>query len=222
MIISYHGHSCFKLKGSRGTLVTDPYGEYVGFSMPTLSADIVTVSHDHPDHNAAHLIKGTARSDKPFIISKPGEYEVGGISVFGVKTYHDAVQGTERGINTTYTIFMDNLKICHLGDLGHELTADQVSDIGEIDILLCPVGGVFTINSELAIKTIRSLEPGIVIPMHFKTDKHNQDLFGELQNLEGFLKEYGAEVTPQKKLEVTKQNIPEETELVLLLETFKE
>lgn len=222
MTITYHGHSCFKLKGSRGSLVMDPYGDYIGFSLPSLSGDVVTTSHDHPDHNQTSSIKGTARSDKPFVITKPGEYEVGGISVFGVKTYHDSVQGTERGSNTVFTVFMDNLKICHLGDLGHELTTDQIEAIGEIDILLCPVGGALTIDAEKAVKVIRSLEPSIVIPMHYKTDKLTAEAFKDLQPLENFLKEYGAEAIPEKKLDVTKQSLPEETELVLLMETFKE
>ena len=146
MIITYHGHSCFKLKGKRGTVVTDPYDDAVGFSMPRLSADIVTVSHDHFDHNAAGKISGTARRDNPFVIAEPGEYEVGRISVFGTKTYHDSSKGAERGLNTVYTVLIDGMKICHLGDLGHELTADQLDAIGSIDILLCPVGGSFTIG----------------------------------------------------------------------------
>lgn len=222
MTITYHGHSCFKIKGARGTVVTDPYSAYIGFGMPTLSGDMVTVSHNHDDHNAYAEIKGTARTAKPFLINKPGEYEVGGISVFGIKTFHDGVQGTERGTNTVYKIFMDNLTVCHLGDLGHELTPDQIEDLGEIDVLLCPVGGHFTVNSEQAVKLIHSIEPSIVIPMHYRTDKHNSDVFADVQPLESFLKEYGAETTPQKKLDITKQNLPEETELVLLMETFKE
>lgn len=222
MTITYHGHSCFKLKGARGTVVLDPYDDSIGFTLPSLSSDIVTVSHNHSDHNASSKIKGTTRSPKPFIISKPGEYEVGGISVFGIQTYHDDVQGTTRGTNIVYTVFIDNLKICHLGDLGHELTTQMIEDIGEVDVLLCPVGGAFTINAEQAVKTIRSLEPRIIIPMHYKTDKHNEQVYADLQGLETFLKEYGTEATPEKKMDITKQNLPEETELVLLMETAKE
>jgi hypothetical protein len=99
MDIIYYGHSCFKIKGSQGSVVTDPYDPYVGFSLPSVSADVVTVSHAHPDHAAFGKISGSTRREKPFIIEQPGEYEVGGISVFGVKTYHDANQGVERGQN---------------------------------------------------------------------------------------------------------------------------
>lgn len=217
MEITYLGHSSFKLKGNAGTVVTDPFDAYIGFNFPSTSADIVTVSHDHKDHNNVKAINGTARRKNPFVVDHPGEYEVGGISVFGIKTAHDANGGVERGDNTVYSIFIDNIKICHLGDLGHELTQDQLTEIGSVDVLLCPVGGVFTIDSKTAVKTIQALEPSYVIPMHYKTSKHNQDVFGELCTLEEFLKEYGAEVTPEAKLTTTKERLPEETELVVLV-----
>ena len=216
MTITYHGHSCFKIKGKRGTVVTDPYEDYVGFSLPSLSADIVTVSHKHPDHNAASKVNGTARRQKPFIIDAAGEYEVGGISVFGVPSFHDATQGAERGPNTIFTILVDDLRVCHLGDLGHALTDEMIEAIGEIDVLLVPVGGVYTIDPVMAVKTIRSLEPSIVVPMHFKTELHKQDLFGEMKTLEDFLKEYGVEVKPIEKIEVDELSLPEETEVIVL------
>lgn len=216
MTITYHGHSCFKIKGKRGTVVTDPFSEYVGFSLPSLSADIVTVSHDHPDHNASNKVGGTARRSKPFIIDAAGEYEVGGISVFGVPAFHDDSKGTERGRNTIFTILIDGMRVCHLGDLGHALTESMIEEIGEIDVLLVPVGGVFTIDPAMAVKTIRSLEPSIVIPMHFKTEMHKEDLFGELKTVADFLKEYGVEVAPVDKLDLDEGNSPEETEVVIL------
>ncbi len=109
MQITYHGHSTFRYKGKNGMVVTDPYAGSVGFELGNLSADLVTVSHQHADHNAADKIKGTARRDKPFVITEAGEYEVGGISVFGVKTYHDANQGIERGSNIVFTTLIDEL-----------------------------------------------------------------------------------------------------------------
>lgn len=216
MDITYHGHSTFKLKGKAGTVVTDPFHEYVGFSMPNLSADIVTVSHQHQDHNQANKVKATARRDKPFIIDQAGEYEVGGISVFGVPTFHDANQGVERGQNIIFTIAVDNVRVCHLGDLGHELTTEQISAIGPVDVLLCPVGGIFTIDPKLAVKTIHDLEPSIAIPMHYKTTAHDQQVFGELATLDEFVKIYGAEVKPVEKISLEKSRLPEETELVVL------
>ncbi len=219
MILTYHGHSMFKIKSARGTVVTDPFEDYVGFAPPRLSADIVTISHAHPDHNAIDKISGTARRSNPFIITEPGEYEVGRISVFGTKTYHDTSEGSERGENIVYTVLADNIRVCHLGDLGHELNSDQLDAIGHVDILLVPVGGTFTIDPEAAVKTIRALEPGIAIPMHFKTDRHNQDVFADLKPLETFLKEYGVEPVPQPKLDISRSQISGETELIILQET---
>jgi L-ascorbate metabolism protein UlaG (beta-lactamase superfamily) len=217
MEITYYGHSCFKIKGTEGTVITDPFNAYVGFTLPTVSADVVTVSHNHKDHAEFSQVGGTARRKKPFIIEKPGEYEVGGVSVFGVETFHDDHQGTERGPNIVFTIMIDNIRVCHLGDLGHELTSDQLSAIGSADVVLCPVGGVFSIGARTAVKTIHSLEPSIAIPMHFKTDEHDQSVFGELDTLEDFLKEYGAEAKPESKLKLEQERLPEETELVVLL-----
>ena len=216
MEITYHGHSCFRLKGKLGTVVTDPYHSYVGFSLPNLTADVVTTSHDHQDHHALDLIKGTARRAKPFVIDTSGEYEVGGISVFGVRTYHDAHQGVERGQNVVFTMLIDDLRVCHLGDLGHLLTPEQISDIGAVDVVLCPVGGVFTIDPHQATTTIQSLEPSFAIPMHYQTANHNSQVFGELSTLADFMREYGTEVQPQPKLTVEAGRLPEETELVVL------
>lgn len=219
MEITYFGHSAFKLKGKKGTVVTDPFSDAVGWSMPNVSADLVTVSHDHFDHNFVKKISGTARRSNPFIIDTPGEYEVGGVSVFGTATWHDANQGVERGSNTVFTILIDDVRVCHLGDLGHELTNEQLSAIGEIDVLLCPVGGAFTINPAQAVKTIQALEPAYVIPMHYRTDKHDEKVFADVVTLADFLKEYGAEPAPVKELSVDKAKLPEETELVVLQST---
>jgi len=218
MILTYLGHSCFKLKGKRGTIVTDPYFDDVGFSLPNVSADIVTVSHSHKDHSASGLVSGTARRKNPFLVDQAGEYEVGGLSVFGVKTYHDDQLGAERGTNMVYTMLVDDLRICHLGDLGHELTTEQIEAIGQIDVLLCPVGGESSIGPEQALKVIRSIEPSIVIPMHYQTNRHNKEIFGNKARLEDFIKVYGTEVTPIDKLDIEKLKMPEETELVVMTE----
>lgn len=217
MDITYLGHSCFKLKGSAGTVVMDPYYDYVGLTMPSVTADVITISHQHKDHNASQQVKATSRRDKPFLIDRPGEYEVADISVFGVPTWHDGSQGTERGQNIIFTVVIDTVSVCHLGDLGHELNEEQIAKIGSVDVLLCPVGGVFTINPIQAIKVIQSLDPAIVIPMHFKTPQHDPAVFGELQTQEDFLKEYGLSPTAIDKLSVDKNRLPEETEVVTLL-----
>lgn len=216
MEITYLGHSAFQLKGKRGTVVTDPYQPYVGFSMPTVSADIVTTSHDHPDHNAIAAVTATSRRDKPFIISQPGEYEVAGISVFGIESFHDTSKGAERGRNTIFTILLDELRICHLGDLGHPLTNEMIEAIGAVDVLLVPVGGHYTINPTEAVEIVHQLEPSYAIPMHFKTSEHDEKVFGDVVELSAFLKEYGMDPAPQPKLKIEKNVLPEETELVVL------
>jgi L-ascorbate metabolism protein UlaG (beta-lactamase superfamily) len=216
MEITYFGHSAFKLRGKSGTVITDPYSNQIGLSLPGVSADIITTSHGHYDHNAVTQVKGTARRAQPFVISYPGEYEVGGISVFGFPTYHDDKGGAERGENTVFTVVMEEVKICHLGDLGHELTNEQLEELGEVDVLLCPVGGHFTIDPKAAVKVIQQIEPYYIIPMHYKTPQHNEEQFGEVQPLESFLKEYGTAPAPVAKLNVEKNKMPEETELVVL------
>ncbi len=216
MIITYYGHSSFKLKGKDGVVITDPFYSYIGFDFPNASADIVTVSHNHKDHNQVNRVSKTARRDKPFIITTPGEYEVGGISIFGVKTFHDQTEGAERGVNSVFTILLDDMRVCHLGDLGHELTPEQAIKIGAVDILLCPVGGVFTIDPKTAVKVIKTLEPSIVIPMHYKTPAHDEKIFGEMSTLEEFLKEYGVEVEAEEKLNIDRARLPAETEVVVL------
>lgn len=211
MEITYLGHSSFKLKGKNIALVTDPYGPHIGFKFPKSKADIVTVSHDHEDHNQAKLVDGN-----PFVISGPGEYEVKGTSVFGVSTFHDQKGGSERGQNTAYMIEMDGLRICHLGDLGHKLTDRQLDQLDGVDILLIPVGGFYTIGPAEAAEVVSRLEPLIVIPMHFNTPKLNQDVFGKLSGVEAFLKEMGEEVTPEPKLQISRDKLPEELKIVVL------
>lgn len=192
MEITYLGHSAFKLKGKVGTVVTDPFGSDVGFKMPSVSADVVTISHNHFDHNALKVVSGTTRREKPFVVENPGDYEVGGISVFGFKTYHDPAEGKEKGENYVYAIDIDGVRIVHLGDLGHELTKEMVEELGSVDVLLCPVAGAFgIIDAKKAIEIIRAIEPSYVIPMHFLTPEHDQKAFIGMQTLEDFLKAYG-------------------------------
>jgi L-ascorbate metabolism protein UlaG (beta-lactamase superfamily) len=213
MDITYLGHSCFEIKGKNTTIVTDPYDAYIGFKMPKISADIVTVSHDHKDHN---FIEGVSGS--PFVIRGPGEYEVAGVDILGVPTFHDDAEGTKRGRNTAYHITLDGVGVVHLGDLGHKLTPEQVDELNGVDILLLPVGGFYTIGAKLAAEVIGQLEPTVVIPMHFRSKKHDPKLFGELEELDIFLKEMGAEnVGKQPKYKLKKKSeLPEETTIVIL------
>lgn len=218
MQITYHGHSCFKLKGELGSVVTDPFDDkVVGVPLARLSAEIVTISHQHPDHNAATKVKGTTKRANPFLIDQAGEYEVGGISVFGVKTFHDQVGGAEKGHNTVFKILLDNVSICHLGDLAHQLDYKQLDDIGMVDVLLVPVGGPYSLMDEAALKVINAISPNIVIPMHYRTADYPSD--SRLRGLEPFLQVYGMSPEPVDKLIVDKDRLPEETQLVVLQRT---
>ena len=216
MEIIYLGHSCFKFKGKKGIVVTDPYDDYIGLKLPAINADIVTSSHDHKDHNAVTRIKPASKREQPFIIDRPGAYEVGGISIFGTPSFHDDQGGVERGKNTIFVIWMDDIKICHLGDLGHELSSSQIAQIGAVDVLMVPVGGYFTLDAKQAIKLIKSLDPAYAIPMHYKTPAHDNNVFADLKPLEAFLNEYGLSPNPEVSLKVEKNKLPEETELIVL------
>lgn len=208
MDISYLGHSCFQIKGSQTVVVTDPVSPESGYEMGKTSAGIVTVSHSHPGHSNTAGIGG-----EPKIVKGPGEYEISGVLVIGISTFHDAEKGSQRGKNTVYLMEMDEISVCHLGDLGHMLTADQLEELGEVDVLMVPVGGVSTINAVVAAEITRQLEPKIVLPMHYQSGTRRPDL----GPVSGFLKETGADqITPQPKLSLSRSHLPLTTQVVLL------
>ena len=208
MEITWYGHSCFRLKGRGAAVVTDPYGPELGRELPKLSAGILTLSHNHANHCYTKGFRGS-----PYIISGPGEYEVDGVFVFGVGTYHDAKNGREYGKNTAYMIRFEDLTICHLGDLGHAPAQEQIEQFDGIDVLLVPVGGKTALNGSQAAEVVAMLEPGIVIPMHYKIPGLNTELETERR----FLKEMGVE-TPEKRasLEISSKPESEETHVILL------
>lgn len=210
MDIYWYGQSCFKIKGKTATVVIDPYDpEFTGLKLPKdLEAQLVLVTHSHKDHNFIEAVKGDS-----LVISGPGEYEKSGVSVEGIKTFHDKDSGAERGVNTIYHLVIDGINIVHLGDLGHNLSEEQSSLIDQTDILMVPVGGTYTINAEGASEVVSTLEPGIVIPMHYKLPEGKSELSG----VEPFLKEMGAEnLEAVPKLSITKDKLPEETTVILL------
>jgi L-ascorbate metabolism protein UlaG (beta-lactamase superfamily) len=218
MDIQYIGHSSFRLKGKEGVVITDPFHPSTGMPFPSVKADIVTVSHQHPDHNNVVAVKPTAQRTSVFRIENPGEYEVSNISVYGYPTWHDDQKGGERGANTIYSIFLDDVHILHLGDLGHTLDEKTMQDIPEVDILICPVGGHFTIDPKKASEVISALEPSVIIPMHYRTTDHNET-FAELATLEDFMKEYGKTAEAVDKFSYTKKTALQEeaeTQLVVL------
>jgi L-ascorbate metabolism protein UlaG (beta-lactamase superfamily) len=208
MDIFWLGHSCFRIKGSQATLITDPYSPDLGYTMGKQSARIVTVSHDHPGHS---YIKGI--NDEPKALTGPGEYEISGVLIVGMKTYHDAENGEKRGKNTIYLIQIDEISICHLGDLGHTLSTEQIEELEDIDVLLLPVGGVSTIDATKAAEVVRQLEPKAVIPMHYKTEA----LKRQLAPVDTFLKEMGVkDIEPQTKLTFNRTTLPQNTQVFLL------
>ena len=208
MEITWLGHSCFKLRDKQATLITDPYSPDIGYSLGKQSADVVTLSHQHPGHSFAQGINGN-----PKVVIGPGEYEISNMLIIGVSTFHDNEKGVERGKNTVYLIEINEVSICHLGDLGHVLTDEQVEELGNVDVLLLPVGGVSTINAPVATEIVRQLGPKIVIPMHYKTPAINCDL----EPVDRFLKEIGVhDINPQAKLSITKSNLPLSMQVILL------
>ena len=208
MDISWLGHSCFKIQGSHATVITDPYSPNLGYSLGKPIANIVTVSHQHPGHSYTQDIGG-----EPKLVTGPGEYEISGILIIGIAAFHDEEMGIKRGRNTIYLIEVDEVSVCHLGDLGHLLTSYQLEEIGNVDVLLIPVGGVSTINAPIAAEVVRQLEPKAVVPMHYKTPALNR----ELEPVERFLKEIGVnEVNSQPKLSCTKSKLPASTQVFLL------
>jgi len=208
MEITWLGYSCFRLKGKQTTVVTDPFPPDLGYSLGKPTADIVTVSHQHPGHSYIQGIGG-----EPKILTGPGEYEISGVMTLGIQTYHDSEHGTQLGKNIIFVFEIDELVVCHLGDLGHTLTTEQIAKIDASDILLVPVGGVSTIDAAHAAEIVRRVEPKIVIPMHYKT----LVLKRELAPVDRFLKEMGVkEAVPQPKLVVNKNSLPLTLQVVVL------
>lgn len=215
MEIVWFGHACFKLKGKNATVIIDPYDpDFVGLKLPKeLSADVVLSTHSHEDHNKTSLVSNPV-GGLALAFSDPGEYEVAGVVVSGIQSSHDLVNGSERGMNTIFHLMIDGLNIVHMGDFGQaKLTEEQLSLIGQTDILLIPVGGKFTIDGKIASEIVSALEPKIIIPMHYKIE----GLKFELDPVDNFLKEMGVEnAVPQPKLSITKDKLPEEPQVIVL------
>jgi L-ascorbate metabolism protein UlaG (beta-lactamase superfamily) len=208
--ITWLGHSCFRLRGKDAAIVLDPCAKSTGYTIGRPTADIVTVSHDHPGHNNVDAVPG-----EPRVVRGPGEFEIAGVLIFGIPTYHDAQKGEKLGKNVAYVFEMDDVRICHLGDLGHVPTPDQVEELSGCDVLLAPVGGGNTIGASAAMETVSLLEPKLVIPMHYSTPAEK----AQLDPLDRFLKEMGAKSANeerQPKLSVTKSTLPHETKVQVL------
>jgi len=209
MKITWYGHSCFKIATNNTIIVIDPFGKDIGLKPIRCEADIVTVSQEHYDHNNISILRGS-----PFIINEPGEYELKGIAIRGINSFHDKKEGKERGLNTLFVIEAEGIRICHLGDFGQkELTSEQLESLGDVDILLIPVGGIYTIDGEEAVKIINQIEPKIVIPMHYKIP----NLAIKLQGVDNFLKEIGREKQVVERLVIKKKDLPKEEMRVVVM-----
>lgn len=210
MTITWFGHSCFKIEAKEGSVLIDPFGKEVGLRSPRIKDNLVLVTHDHFDHN------NTADANpEAFIVDGPGEYEKQGISVRGIPSFHDKSGGTERGANTIYVIKADEVTVCHMGDFGQEkLEEHQVEEVGDVDILLIPVGGKYTIDYKEAINIIGQIEPKIVVPMHYKI----KDLKVDIDGPEKFIKEIGLKPEKIDKLKIAKKNLPVEEMKLMVFE----
>jgi L-ascorbate metabolism protein UlaG (beta-lactamase superfamily) len=213
MRIKWLGHASFVLTSDSGTRVlTDPYrsGAFdgaVGYAPISEKVDVITVSHDHEDH---YCVDGLPRGFET--VSTAGEHKAAGVSITGIKTYHDSHQGKERGRNIIYMIEMDGIRVAHLGDLGHGLEADQIKALGRVDVLLIPVGGHFTIEPKEALQVVRALKPSVVIPMHFKTECLNFPV----KPVEDFLSLAGKHERPGScEIEVKKESLGGQRVVVL-------
>ncbi|GIW07585.1 MAG: Zn-dependent hydrolase [Dehalococcoidia bacterium] len=208
MELTWLGHACFRLRSREATIVTDPYEAGSGYPTLKLTANIVTVSHADPRHSAAAAIGGSPR-----VIDRPGEYEIAGVPIIGVRTYRDREKGATLGKNVSFVFTVEDMQIGHLGNLGHVPNAEQAEALTGLDVLLIPVGGRVTLDAKLAAETISLLQPRLVVPMHFATPREKEDLDG----IDRFLREMGlAAAEPQPRLSVTKSSLPDSVQVVVL------
>jgi len=206
MNIRWLGHASFLLIIGNKKLITDPFDEQSGYAVFKQEVDIATVSHEHWDHNSVHVLAGSPR-----VIKGTGFFDLGEIKIKGVPSFHDKTRGKERGTNTIYKISAEGIDVVHLGDLGHLLEQEQVNEIGNVDILLLPVGGIFTIDAEEAFKIAKQLDPKIIIPMHFGTPH----LSFNLAPVEPFIAKFDR-VVKMPYLEVNEENLKDQPEVIVL------
>lgn len=213
MEITWFGHSCFRLRDRDATVVTDPFDKSLGYELPRVRTDIVTVSHEHPHHNYPAAVKGEFK-----IVNSPGEYEIKSVFITGIATYPSRRRrkGNGNGDDERNVIFVfefDGLTVCHLGDLAQVPAQTQVEALSDVDVLMVPVGAGTSLNAAQAAEIISLIEPYIVIPMHYKTNAISL----KLDKVDKFLKEMGTpRIEPLDVLKVTKSSLPHETQVVVL------
>lgn len=202
------GHNCFRIRAREATVLTDPVDRSTGYATAKQTADVVTISHEHPGHANLALVKPEFQT-----VRGPGEYEMHDIFVTGIRTFHDDAKGKERGYNTIYLLEMEGMRVCHLGDLGHALTEEQTEALSNVDVLLVPAGGGTVLAPLTAAEVVTALEPKLVIPMQFRTEIGDR----ELGEVEAFCKHLGVPVpAPEDKLTLRASDLTEVMRLVVL------
>ena len=208
MEIVWYGHACFRLRGRGSAIVTDPFGSDLGYELPRFTGTVVTISHDHPHHNQARIVRGN-----PYIITGPGDYEIGGVFITGIRTNGDVQATPPEQRNTAYLIEIEDVTIRHLGNLLDVPTQQQAEDLGPIDVLLLPVGGKTALTPARAAEVVNLIEPGIVIPMMYQVP----DLNADLGTVARFLTEMAVDkIEPEELFKIAKSEVPEETTVRLL------
>ncbi len=207
MEVYWLGHSCFRLRGRDATVLTDPCPPTTGYKIGKVNTDIVTISRDHPESSHRAAVAGQAR-----FLDGPGEYEIAGVLITAVDTDRaDRDDGHSR--NLSFVIEIDDIKVCHLGDIQRVPAGDEVEGLAGIDILLAPVGGGRFMAAEKAAEIVSLLEPKIVIPMLYKTDASK----GDFEAVDHFIKEMGTEAkAPEQRLNIAKSGLPDDMTLTLL------
>lgn len=211
MKIEYLGHSCFKLTESTGTsIVCDPYSDAVGFKMPEVSADAVTVSHRHFDHDAVENVGGN-----PVVIEGENSHDLPGVDIDAVKSFHDSNRGKQRGENVIFKFRMDGIDVCHLGDLGEACSPDLIETVLPVNVLLIPVGGNYTIDAEMAKEYVDRIMPDVVIPMHYRTKDSKIDI----DKVDEFISLFEGDVVEEldgNSIELSRSDLVGETKIIVL------
>lgn len=209
MEITWFGHACCRLREKGVTVVADPCDKTTGYEIPRMRTDVVTVSHDDPHHGYVRACGG-----KPFVINGPGEYEVKGVFITGIPTYHGKMREIKSSPNTVYLYEFGGISVCHLGNLAHVPPQSQIEALGDIDVLLIPAGGSNEhLKAAEAAEIISLLEPKIVVPILYHTGRTTL----KLASISTFLKEVGIPAPdPIESLKVAASTLPEETEIILL------
>ena len=211
MKVKWLGHASFLITSDNGTrIITDPYKSGGDFRYREVKgpADIVTVSHEHGDHNYTVTVEGS-----PQILRGVKSTEVKGIKFVGVASAHDEKQGKERGLNTVFCFEVDSVHVCHLGDLGHKLTDREVAEIGKVDVLMIPVGGLWTIDARVATEVGQQLKAKVIIPMHFRNERGNLPVATVDDFLTG---KKNVQMADSSEIEIKAGKLPAETQIIVL------